>query len=184
LLTQAGYAFEVRAADGDESLRVGESATEYVERLAVEKARSVAATLTPTSQEREVGHPDSWLVVIGADTTVVLEGELLAKPEDRADAERMLRRLSGKTHQVHTGIAVVRGEVCLSQVETTNVTFREIGEEELGVYLESGDAMDKAGAYGIQGYAARWVPRIEGDYFNVVGLPVSAVVGLLERIRE
>jgi len=185
LLAQAGYAFEVKVADVDESLRVGEAAMEYVERLAVEKARVVFSALEPRSPSaRDRGHPDSGLVVIGADTTVVLDGVVLAKPEDRRDAERMLRMLSGKTHQVHTGIAVVSEDRCLSKVETTDVTFREIGEEELGVYLNSGDAMDKAGAYGIQGYAARWIPRIEGDYFNVVGLPVSVVVGLLGKIRE
>lgn len=169
LLAQAGFVFEVRAADVDETLRVGETPVEYVRRLALEKARAVAALVGDA-------------VVIGADTTVVLEGEVLGKPEDVADAERMLRRLSGRTHQVHTGIAVGHGEMWRSHVETTDVTFREIEEEELGVYLASGDAMDKAGAYGIQGYAARWIPRIDGDYFNVVGLPVSAVVRLLGEV--
>jgi septum formation protein len=166
LLTQAGFVFDVVAADIDESERVGESAANYVRRLAEEKARVVAGA-----------HPEA--VVLGADTTVVLDGEIMQKPVDAADAERMLRKLSGRTHQVHTGLAVVRGGVCESHVETTDVVFREIAEDELRVYVASGHAMDKAGAYGIQGYAARWIPRIEGDYFNVVGLPLSAVVGML-----
>ena len=169
LLALAGYEFEVKVAGVDESLREGEGAKAYVERLAVEKARAVAVS-------------DAEAVVIGADTTVVLEGDVLGKPVDVADAERMLRMLSGKTHQVYTGVAVVRGETVVRGVVTTEVTFREIGEEELRVYLKSGDAMDKAGAYGIQGYATRWIPRIEGDYFNVVGLPVSAVVGMVGQI--
>ena len=169
LLTQAGFVFEVKAADIDETRRVGEAPAEYVQRLAVEKATKIAAL--------EVG-----AVVLGADTTVVLDGEVMNKPVDQADAERMLRALSGKTHQVHTGLAVVSGERRVMHVETTDVTFREIGEAELGVYLASGHAMDKAGAYGIQGYAARWIPRIDGDYFNVMGLPLSVVVRMLGEI--
>jgi len=169
LLAQAGFVFEVLAADIDETQRVGETPVEYVRRLALEKAQAVAALVGDA-------------VVIGADTTVVLDGEVLGKPVDVADAGRMLRRLSGRTHQVHTGIAVGRGEVWRPHVETTDVTFRAIKEEELAVYLASGDALDKAGAYGIQGYAARWIPRIEGDYFNVVGLPVAALVRLLADI--
>jgi septum formation protein len=166
LLGSAGFTFEVMAADIDESERVGEDAASYVKRLAEEKARVVAARV-----------PDA--VVLGADTTVVIDGEILQKPVDAVDAERMLRKLSGRTHQVHTGVAVVRGGVCLSHVDTTDVVFRVIAEDELKHYVASGHAMDKAGAYGIQGYAARWIPRIDGDYFNVVGLPLSAVVGML-----
>jgi septum formation protein len=166
LLGIAGYTFEVMAADIDESERVGEDARAYVKRLAEEKARAVAQRV-----------PDA--VVLGADTTVVIDGVILQKPVDEADAERMLRMLSGRTHQVHTGLAVVRGDVATSHVETTDVVFRVIEEDELREYVTSGHAMDKAGAYGIQGYAARWIPRIEGDYFNVVGLPLSAVVGML-----
>jgi len=169
LLAQAGFVFEVVAADIDETRRVGEAAVDYVQRLALEKAEVVVARF-----------PDA--MVIGADTTVVLDGEVMNKPVDAADAERMLRWLSGRTHQVYTGLAVVRGGVKVSGVERTDVVFREIEEEELAVYLASGDAMDKAGAYGIQGYAARWIPRIEGDYFNVVGLPLAAVVGMLGEV--
>jgi septum formation protein len=118
-------------------------------------------------------------MVLGADTTVVLDGEVLNKPENPEEAERMLRALSGHIHQVHTGIAVVSSSAQRTHVETTNVVFREISEEELATYLASGDSLDKAGAYGIQGYAARWIPRIDGDYFNVMGLPVAATVKLL-----
>jgi len=170
LLTQAGYAFAVRAADVDESLRAGEAPREYVERLAREKAMAVALV-------------EAEAVVLGADTTVVVDGAVLGKPVDAADAERMLRLLSGRTHQVMTGIAVARGEQVSSHVETTEVVFREIEEEELRAYVRSGDAMDKAGAYGIQGHAARWIPRIEGDYFNVMGLPIAAVVGMLGKME-
>ncbi|MBB5065135.1 nucleoside triphosphate pyrophosphatase [Granulicella mallensis] len=171
LLAQAGFTFEVRAADIDESRHAGELPKDYVRRLALEKAQAIAA--------RNPG-----AVVLGADTTVVLEGEVLNKPADRADAERMLRLLSGRTHQVHTGLAVVGALGHQSHVETTDVVFRVIAEDELAAYLASGDPMDKAGAYGIQGYAARWIPRIEGDYFNVVGLPLAAVVRLLGTVSS
>jgi len=167
LMTQAGFTFDVLASNIDETRHSGESPIDYVQRLALEKASAVAAL-----------HPNA--IVLGADTTVVLEGEVMNKPTDLADAERMLQALSGKTHQVHTGLAVVTASSRRSHVETTDVIFREITPAELATYLASGDAFDKAGAYGIQGYAARWIPRIEGDYFNVVGLPLSAVVDLLD----
>jgi len=166
LLAQAGYEFEVAPAHIDESRGAHEDPSAYVVRLALEKAQAIYAQ-----------HPDA--VVLGADTTVVLNGEVLNKPENLAEAERMLRALSGHTHQVHTGIAVVARDVERTHVETTDVIFRAITEEELAAYLATGDSLDKAGAYGIQGYAARWIPRIEGDYFNVMGLPVAATVRLL-----
>ena len=169
-MTQAGFTFGVLAANIDETRHPGEVPTDYVQRLALEKAIAIAAH-----------HPRA--IVLGADTTVVLNGEVMNKPTNLADAERMLRALSGKTHQVHTGLAVVAGSSTQSHVETTDVIFREITPAELAAYLASGDALDKAGAYGIQGYAARWIPRIEGDYFNVVGLPLSAVVGLLKTVH-
>jgi len=170
LMTQAGFLFDVLAANIDETRRPNETPTDYVQRLALEKAGAIAAL-----------HPEA--IVLGADTTVVLNGEVMNKPTNLADAERMLRALSGQTHQVHTGLAVVAGSSTQSHVETTDVIFREITPAELAAYLASGDALDKAGAYGIQGYAARWIPRIEGDYFNVVGLPLSAVVGLLKTVH-
>jgi len=166
LLAQVGYVFEVCPAHIDETRHTDEDPSAYVARLALEKARAIHAQ-----------HPDA--IVLGADTTVVLNGEVLNKPQDREDAARMLRALSNNTHQVHTGIAVVTSSTQRTHVETTNVIFAPIPEDELAKYLATGDSLDKAGAYGIQGYAARWIPRIEGDYFNVMGLPVAATVRLL-----
>jgi septum formation protein len=170
LLAQAGYAFEVIPAHIDETRHTNEDPKAYVARLALEKAQAIYARV-------KAQHPDA--IVLGADTTVVLNGEVLNKPADLEEAEHMLRALSGQTHQVHTGIAVVSSSMQRSHVETTNVIFSPIPEEDLSTYLATGDSLDKAGAYGIQGYAARWIPRIEGDYFNVMGLPVAATVRLL-----
>jgi septum formation protein len=168
LLTQIGLRFDMQAADLDETRREGEAPAAYVQRLALEKAQAILAL-----------HPQA--TVIGADTTVVLDGEVLQKPADVDEAERMLRALAGRSHEVHTGVAVVRADAALQHVETTRVFFGEIAEAELAWYLQTGDSLDKAGAYGIQGYAARWVTRIEGDYFNVMGLPLAATVRLLRR---
>lgn len=158
----------VEPAHIDETRTPGEEPVSYVQRLALGKALVLA--------ER---HPGA--TVLGADTTVALEGEALEKPTDRADAERMLRMLAGRTHQVHTGIAVVRDGTAYSHVESTAVTFTSIADDELQTYLATGDSLDKAGAYGIQGYAARWISRVEGDFFNVVGLPLAATMALLRR---
>lgn len=170
LLAQAGYTFTVEAADVDERERVGESPGDYVRRLAEEKATAVLARHAA----------DRHLLVLGADTTVVLDGAILAKPEDAEDARRMLRRLSGRTHEVLTGVAVATRAGILSAVESTEVVFAEIPEAELERYCATREPTDKAGAYGIQGYAARWIPRIDGDYFNVMGLPIARVVRLME----
>lgn len=191
LLAQAGYVFEVQAADVDESLRVDEAADAYVRRLAEEKAQAVFERYAlPTHHRdeaamngaREISGSmgEGPLVVLGADTTVVCDEEILAKPEDAADAMRMLRRLSGRTHFVMTGVAVASADGLVSGVETTSVTFSGIPERELAAYCATREPMDKAGAYGIQGYAARWIPRIDGDYFNVMGLPIARVVGMIE----
>jgi len=169
LLTQVGRVFDVLPADIDESLLLGEEPIPYVRRLALEKAQTIHAL-----------HPLD--TVVGADTTVVLDGKILGKPADLTDAERMLRALSGKVHQVHTGLAVLTGDRALQHVETTNVFFSTIPDDDLANYLSTGDSLDKAGAYGIQGYAARWITRIEGDYFNVMGLPIAATVRLLSGI--
>jgi septum formation protein len=170
LLTQAGLEFTVIPANIDESRQPGEAPADYVQRLALEKALAIHAL-----------HPGA--TVLGADTTVVLPdagvGIVLNKPASPADAERMLRQLANRAHEVHTGIAVVTGGQQLAHVETTRVFFSAIPEPELAHYLSTGDSLDKAGAYGIQGYAARWIHRIEGDFFNVVGLPVAATVRLL-----
>ena len=169
LLAQAGLSFAVVPAHIDESRRASESPTAYVERLAIEKANAVHSL-----------HPDA--LVLGADTTVEINGHALEKPVDRTDAKRMLRALSGRTHHVHTGLALLSPHASRTHLETTSVTFREIDEAGLEHYLASTEPYDKAGAYGIQGYAARWIPRIEGDYFNVVGLPLAATVRLLREL--
>jgi septum formation protein len=191
LLAQAGYTFTVEAADVDESLRLHESPAAYVQRLAEEKAQAVFARHTQnsgapfvTAPPSRMGSNDAPLIVLGADTTVVCDGVVLAKPEDPADAKRMLRRLSDRVHEVLTGVAVVTHAGVVSGVETTEVVFSEIPEAELDLYCATAEPMDKAGAYGIQGYAARWIPRIDGDYFNVMGLPIARVVRMIEAVRR
>jgi septum formation protein len=119
-------------------------------------------------------------VVLGADTTVTIDGHILGKPQDPADAARMLRMLSGRTHRVITGVAVVTAARTEVAAEVTGVKFLTLSDEEIAAYIATGEPMDKAGAYAIQGSAARWIPRIEGDYFNVVGLPIALVTTLLE----
>jgi len=187
LLAQAGYAFTVEAPDVDESERAGESPAAYVQRLAEEKAQAIFARHIQssgapfmTASSSWVGSNDLPLIVLGADTTVVCEGHIVAKPADAADAKRMLQRLAGRTHQVLTGIAAVTRTGTTSAVETTDVTFSPIPEVELDLYCATPEPFDKAGAYGIQGYAARWIPRIDGDYFNVMGLPIARTVQLIE----
>ena len=168
LLTQAGFTFAVHPADVDESVRPGEDPAAYVTRLAREKALKVF----------EVAR-DAEAVVLGADTTVVLNGEILGKPADKADAVRMLRALSGRTHRVITGVALVSARGVAVAAEVTEVRFCEISDAEIAAYVETGEPMDKAGAYGIQGRAGKWIPRIEGCYFNVVGLPLARVSAML-----
>ena len=142
--------------------RAGESPTDYVERLARQKAQSVRGRY-----------------VLGADTTVVLRDELLEKPSDAADALRMLMKLQGRTHQVITAVAVVSGDVVRQATDITSVTFRAADETMLREYVATGEPMDKAGAYGIQGYGAALVDRIDGDFFGVMGLPVRLALRLL-----
>jgi len=172
LLTQAGFGFEVRPADIDESVLPGEDPVAYVTRLARGKAEAVFAAVAPERPQ---------VVVLGADTTVAVAGKILGKPESEEDAARMLRLLSGKTHRVITGVAVVRSAGVQVSAEVTEVHFLRISESEILEYVASGEPMDKAGAYAIQGYAARWIPRIDGCYFNVVGLPISLVASMLGR---
>jgi len=178
LMAQAGLDFKAEIADIDETPQKGEGAAKYVQRLAVEKAQAV--------WERVKGNedPSDPITVVGADTTVVLDGEMLGKPVDQADARRMLELLSGRTHQVLTGVAAITRKATVSEVEITQVYFDLIGEQELTQYLLSGEPMDKAGAYGIQGYAARWIPKIEGCYFNVVGLPLSRTLEVIGRAQD
>jgi septum formation protein len=179
LLSQAGYIFTVEAADVDESQREGEEAGAYVLRLAAEKAQAVYARIVASVEAEEA----SGLIVLGADTSVVLGEEILGKPVDADDARRMLRKLSGRTHRVLTGVAAVSHCGTISEVETTEVLFAQISEPELEAYCATTEPLDKAGAYGIQGYAARWIPRIDGCYFNVMGLPIARTVQMIEEAR-
>ena len=185
LLAQAGYNFKVRAAHINEDLRPGEDPMAYVTRLAREKAEAVMAEIQ--SNDRDAGDAEPT-VILGADTTVTLDGHILAKPEDAADARRMLGLLSGRTHRVITGVAVVSGRAphkrCDVAGEVTAVRFLTLSPEEIAAYVATGEPMDKAGAYAIQGRAAKWIPRIEGDYFNVVGLPLALVASMLESLRS
>ena len=121
-------------------------------------------------------------VVIGADTVVVLDGAVLGKPRDAADAARMLRSLSGRAHTVYTGVTVIRGDTVLSHAEQTRVFFRTLDDSEIDRYIATGEPMDKAGAYGAQGYASLFVERLEGDFFNVMGLPLCALGNLLKQL--
>jgi len=168
LLRNAGITFEVQPADISEDPLPGEAAKDCAERLAREKALAVA---------RQRPH-DS---VLGADTVVVVDGQFLGKPSDAADAARMLRMLSGRDHQVITGVClVVSGQPSVAS-ETTLVTVSEITDEDIADYVADGEPTDKAGAYAIQGIASRWITRIEGDYSNVVGLPVALVWRMLRQ---
>ena len=168
LLAAAGVAFDVDVADVDETPHGGEDAVAYAERVARDKAATVA-----------MRRPGAW--VLGADTVVVVDGEILGKPADAADARRMLARLSGRSHDVLTAVAVARDGVLRSRVEKTVVTMREIPESEAAAYVASGEPMDKAGAYGIQGGASAFVTTISGRLDTVVGLPVPVALDLLTR---
>ncbi len=170
LLRNAAIRFEVQPADIDETPLAGESPRDCAERLAQEKATTVSRK-RPQDQ------------VLGADTIVVIDKIILGKPRDAADAARMLRLLSGRTHEVITGVCIadsIAGDVQLAS-ETTRVTMRELSENEIRDYIATGEPMDKAGAYAIQGIASRWIPRIEGDYSNVVGLPVALIYRMLKK---
>ncbi|MGH7647466.1 MAG: Maf family protein [Gemmatimonadaceae bacterium] len=171
LLGMVGIAHEVDPADIDESVRGGESPTAYALRLAREKALAVAAR-----------RPNA--LVIAADTTVVVDERIFGKPADAAEARRMLRALSGRSHVVHTAMAVARdgGRRIEAGVESTGVTFRALGKREIAAYVATGEPMDKAGAYGIQGYGATIVERVDGDYFAVMGLALRRLVLLLEAV--
>ena len=177
LLTQAGLSFTAEAADLNEDRMPNEAAAAYVQRLAEEKAHAV------WTLHKDEDTSDDPLIVLGADTCVVCDGQILGKPVDTADARRMLELLGGRTHAVLTGIAAVTRNKTIRDVEITQVTFNALNDAEIAQYISSGEPLDKAGAYAIQGYAARWIPRIEGCYFNVVGLPIARTVALLAEAR-
>jgi septum formation protein len=183
LLTQAGYRFRVHPAHIPEDPLPGEDPIVYVTRLAREKAEAVYRELTAGGDSKEERADGQSLAVLGADTTVTLDNTILGKPVDAADAGRMLRLLSGRTHRVITGVAVVTAAGVEVAAEATAVRFLTLSDAEIGDYVAGGEPMDKAGAYAIQGRAARWIPRIEGCYFNVMGLPLALVSSLLESCK-
>jgi septum formation protein len=166
ILSSVGWEFEKHVPDVDESERDGESPEDYVLRLGAEKAEKIAA-----------GHPDR--VVLAADTTVVVDDQILAKPVDTNDAERMIRMLSGRWHEVLTGVAVSEHGLTRSALERTRVSFAKMTNEEVAFLAAEGDPLDKAGAYAIQAQAALFIDGIEGDYWNIVGLPVRLVYELV-----
>ncbi len=175
LLTQAGYRFEVESADIDERVRPGEAAEDYVQRLAIEKARAVLA---------RTRHGGDDVLVLGADTSVVLDAEILGKPDDDVDSARMIRLLAGRPHRVLTGVSLCSRSLQLDAVEETLVFVQPMTEAEVAWYVASGEGRGKAGSYAIQGLASRFIPRIDGSYSNVVGLPVAVVAELIGRAES
>ena len=175
LLTQAGFEFQIHPAHIPEDPHPNEDTIAYATRLARQKAEAIFSQLSPT-------YPD--LTVLGADTTVTLDNHILGKPENPEDAARMLHLLSGRTHRVITGVALVSSAHTEVAAEATAVQFLTLSEQEISNYIATGEPTDKAGAYAIQGHAARWIPRIEGCYFNVVGLPISLVATLLDSFQR
>ncbi|MDQ3674847.1 MAG: Maf family protein [Gemmatimonadota bacterium] len=169
LLNLIGIPHEVIPANIDESVRARESPRKYAERLSREKASSVAGR-------------DSRVVAIGADTIVLIDRKVLGKPASSVDARSMLSLLSGREHTVVTAVAVARGKTISSGVEEVAVKFRKLSDDEIDAYIATGEPMDKAGSYGIQGFGATIVERIEGDYFAVMGLPLVRLVSLLGEI--
>ncbi len=174
ILNAVGWEFEKHTADIDETELQGENPADYVQRLAVEKAVAVAKNYENN-------------LILGADTTVVIENQIIGKPTDLADARRMLRMLSGNWHEVLTGIALVKTAEGKSEtkigLQRTRVKFTEISDAEIEFLVEKGNPLDKAGAYAVQAQAALFIERIEGDYWNVVGLPVNLVYELLKNFK-
>ena len=188
LLRSAGYTFDIVVADVDESIRPGETPSTYVRRLAADKSLRVGADLRVGPGGHVIGGGDTGpplqadVVILGADTTVVVDGGILGKPRDDEDAANMLRRLSGKAHQVLTGVSLRQGAFEVGRVDTTSVTFRALTDGDIAWYVASGEGRDKAGGYAIQGLASRFIPAIVGSYSNVVGLPVACVDELLRSL--
>jgi septum formation protein len=175
ILRDAGIAFEILATQIDEEALPGELAHAMVARLAEAKARTAAAQIVEGARD---------CIVVGADTTVELSGEILGKPRDSAHAREMLAKLSGRTHHVLTGIFLLRlpENATRASVEKSEVTFAPLSEKEINAYVSSGEPLGKAGAYAIQGLAGRFIPRIAGCYFNVVGLPLARLYALLREL--
>lgn len=169
LLSLLGWPFSVKVPSVDETFLPSESPQDAVVRLAVKKASSVSLDLEDS-------------LVVAADTVVVLDGDVLGKPSSKDEAFSMVKSLSGKTHLVMTGVAVSSGGVVKGELEITSVCFRDLDDDQIQAYVDTGEGADKAGAYGIQGLGALLVRRIEGDYFNVVGLPLSRLSSMVESL--
>lgn len=161
ILKNAGIDFTVRVADADETIPEGTSPEDAVVFLAARKALAVERAEDET--------------VLGADTVVVLDGEILGKPKDREDAFNMIKKLSGRVHSVFTGVCAIGNGISMTFAEETKVEFYNLADDEINTYINTAEPYDKAGAYGIQGLASKFIRGIEGDYFNVVGLPISAI---------
>jgi len=171
ILRAVGWDFETRPANIDETRGDSEDAITYVKRLAREKAETIAGV-------------DPQNLVLGADTVVVVDGEIMGQPGDDPKAQWMLKTLSGKWHEVLTGVALLRGEQAIVDHECTRVRFADLSEEEIEWYVSTGEPHDKAGAYAIQGLGGVFIEEIEGDYFNIVGLPVRLVYEMLRRMNH
>ncbi len=178
LLTQAGFSFQVESISVKEDPRPGEDPIHRVKRLAREKAEAVFSAASKRHASKDP------LLVLGADTVVVCDREILNKPADDADAARMLRLLAGRTHQVVTGVCLISPLAVEVAAETTRVAMLTLSDEEILAYVATREPTDKAGAYAIQGHASRWIPRIVGCYFNVVGLPIALVNTMIESARR
>jgi septum formation protein len=176
LLRTAGFVFDTVPAQVDERVRGAEPAPDYVRRLAAEKSAAVWQLVGPADHD--------VVIVLGADTAVVVDGEILGKPHDDHEAAGMLRRLSGRRHEVVTGVSLRSKAGERGLVETTGVYMLDLGDEDVAWYVASGEGRDKAGAYAIQGLASRFIPRIEGSYANVVGLPIAAVTLLVSELAS
>lgn len=178
LLKAAGFTFETLPVEVDERPRPDEPPAAYVRRLAAEKsarALAVASGVSPEAADQDV-------VVLGADTAVIVDGEILGKPRDDDDARAMLWRLSARRHEVVTGLSLRNAADEVGRVEATSVWFAPLTPDAVAWYVSTGEGRDKAGAYAIQGFGSRFIPRIEGSYSNVVGLPVATVTDLLRQL--
>ncbi len=185
LLRAAGFAFEVVVPDVDETRRDGEQAEEYVRRVSQDKSSVALRCLrTDDGDASQTDGRRNAEVIVAADTVVVVDGDILGKPRDDSDAASMLRRLSGRWHEVMTGVSVRAGSRETGSVAVTRVQFAELTDTDIDWYVTSGETVDKAGAYAIQGLGSRFIPRIEGSYANVVGLPISLVQELLKRFER
>lgn len=170
ILNMAGYEFVVKPADVDESVPEGTPPDKAVVMTSAKKAAAVSGCF---------GKDD---IILAADTVVALDGEIIGKPSSPENAFTILKRLSGRTHTVYTGYCIIKGDIHIGGAEATEVTFRELDDEEILAYVESGEPMDKAGAYGLQGKACSFAAKLNGDFFNVIGLPICTITGLLKKL--